>query len=133
MSSAETSQIIDSTRISLLLEESLSTSVQAATPLSWLSAPFLVLVLFQLLDLQLTLHGISAFGSSIEGNPLISMLFPLLGTTASLVVVKMIAITLVLGLSALSGRVRWLPAAIWSLNCVYGIAAIIPWSLLLFA
>jgi hypothetical protein len=133
MSTAETSQIIDPTRISVLLEDSLSTSTEATAPLSWLSAPFLVLVLFQLLDLQLTLHGISAFGSSIEGNPLISMLFPLLGTTASLVVVKMLAVSLVLILSMVSDRIRWLPAAIWSVNCIYGIAAIVPWSFLLFA
>lgn len=54
----------------------------------------MILVLMQVLDGVLTWWGVSNFGSSIEGNPLVKLLIDAFGAAPALIGIKLIGIAL---------------------------------------
>lgn len=90
-----------------------------------------ILIFLQALDGILTSIGISRWGVSVEGNPLLRKLMIEFGHVPTLGVVKFLAICFVLFLCRHSVRLPWVNRAIRALSCYYVLMAIIPWIYLL--
>ncbi len=86
----------------------------------------------QVFDGVLTSMGMTRFGVSAEGNPLMRSLMEQVGPHQALVVVKLFAVMLVILLTVLAKRARWVKDLIGFLSCIYLFMAIIPWVYLLF-
>ena len=90
------------------------------------------LAALQAVDGVLTSIGVTRFGTSIEGNPMLRQLMENFGHIPTLAILKLIAIIIVLSLTYLAQRRPWVHNAIGALTCVYLVAAIIPWTYILF-
>ena len=90
------------------------------------------LALLQLADGILTSIGVSRFGVGIEGNPLLRAMMREFGHIPTLTILKFIAVMIVIGLTLLAHRLPWVKNAMGALTCLYLVAAIIPWTYLLF-
>jgi len=90
------------------------------------------LALLQILDGMLTNMGINQFGVSIEGNPMLRSMMLEYGHVPTLAVVKIISIILVLTLTVYSGRIPWVKNALGAVTGIYLVAAIAPWTYILF-
>lgn len=90
-----------------------------------------ILIFLQALDGILTSIGISRWGVSVEGNPLLRKLMMEFGHIPTLSVVKFIAICFVILLCCYSVRLPWMHKAMRAISCYYVIMAIIPWIYLL--
>jgi uncharacterized membrane protein len=89
-----------------------------------------VIVLFllaQCLDGVLTYVGVTTYGVAIEGNPLISTLMLHFGEGTALVGAKVIA-----GILGIALHLRRIHNAVALLALFYFVAAIVPWSAILF-
>lgn len=86
----------------------------------------------QILDGVLTSIGVSRFGVGMEGNPFLRQMMLEFGHIPTLAVLKLFAISIVLGLVLLSRRLTWIPSALGAVSCVYLFAAVIPWTYILF-
>lgn len=84
------------------------------------------------IDWFLTSVGVSRYGISIEGNPLIRALMHEYGSTLALGLVKSLAILVVFVLTYYGRKVPWVNNAMGAVACVYLFAAIIPWTYILF-
>lgn len=81
----------------------------------------------QVADGMLTSIGMTRFGVSGEGNPLLRNLMHNYNYDQVLLVVKSIAVLIILGLTFIARQVPWIKDLIGTLSCVYLFAAIIPW------
>ncbi len=95
----------------------------------WLGA---TLVLFQALDGFFTSVGISRFGTSIEGNPILRTLMEEFGHLPVLALLKTAAVVLVLIMTILANRLAWIRHAMVGVSGVYFFAAIVPWAYILY-
>jgi hypothetical protein len=89
-----------------------------------------VIVLFllaQCLDGVLTYVGVTTYGLAIEGNPLISALMLHFGQGTALLGAKVIA-----GVLGIALHLRRIHKAVALLALFYFVAAIVPWSAILF-
>ena len=100
------------------------------------SRDFLFLGVFlaslQIFDAVFTSIGLSRFGLHAEGNPLLRRLMIEYGPDQALIMVKLFAIMVVVGLTVLAKKLSWVKDLIGVLSCVYLFAAIIPWLYLLY-
>lgn len=80
----------------------------------------------QVADGVMTAAGAAQYGLSIEANPLLAFLFGAVGTSATLVAVKLFAIGCA---TLLHLRSKYLALSI--LTVVYVLAAIVPWTFVL--
>ncbi len=92
----------------------------------------IILAILQLMDGVLTSIGVARFGIGIEGNPLLRALMAEFGHIQTLTLLKFLAIMIVIGLTLLAYRLPWIKNAMGALTCLYLVAAIIPWTYLLF-
>lgn len=90
------------------------------------------LAALQAVDGVLTSIGVTRFGTSIEGNPMLRQLMEHFGHIPTLAILKLIAIIIVLSLTYLAQRRPWVHNAMGALTCVYLVAAILPWTYILF-
>lgn len=86
----------------------------------------------QIFDGVLTSMGMTRFGTHAEGNPMMRFLIEQIGTHQALVAVKIMAVLLVVFLTVLAKRAKWIKDLIGVLSCVYLFAAVLPWIYLLF-
>jgi apolipoprotein N-acyltransferase len=91
-----------------------------------------VMIALQILDGVLTSIGMSRFGTEMEGNLLLRHLMELIGHIPALVIVKSVAIATVFGLVVAARQFGWVKNALGALSFVYLVAAIIPWTYILF-
>lgn len=87
---------------------------------------FCLFVAVQLADAAQTASGISRFGPAIEANPILAFFVAAVGTSATLVGAKTIA---VIGGAALHVCSYYSVLAALTAACVFG--AIIPWAMIL--
>jgi hypothetical protein len=85
------------------------------------------LVSLQILDGMLTSIGMARFGIHSEGNPLLKNLMIRFSPDQALVAVKTLAVLMVVTLSVVANRMKWVRDIIGVLSCIYLFAAIIPW------
>ncbi len=85
----------------------------------------------QIFDWVLTHMGVSRFGSHAEGNPFLRYIMSVVGPERTLMVVKLAAIMLVILLTVLARRTRWIKDLIGALSLIYLFAAVVPWIYLL--
>ena len=81
----------------------------------------------QVFDGVLTSMGLTQLGMHAEANPLLRFLMHHLGPTSALLVVKGTAVFVVLMLTILARKTRWIKDLIAALSCLYLFAAILPW------
>lgn len=81
----------------------------------------------QVFDGVLTSMGMSRFSLDAEGNPLLRELMMHYGPESALFAVKGLAIIMVVFLTFLAKRQRWIKDMIAALSCLYLFAAILPW------
>ena len=86
----------------------------------------------QVFDWVLTHMGVSRFGAHAEGNPVLRYIMSLVGPERTLLVVKVAAIILVVFLTDLAKRTRWIKNLISVLSFIYFFAAVLPWIYLLY-
>ena len=121
MTHATTSQIIEPR---LFSERCLTGQEQ-------LFIPFFVLSCLQLLDFALTMNGVHLFGLSMEGNPLVRLVIVTFGPLAALALIKSTTLLLIFFLFQFQRKVTWIQPAIWAMNGIYLLGAIVPWLFLL--
>lgn len=92
----------------------------------------IMLTVFQALDGFLTSAGIDRFGISVEGNPLLRLLMEEFGHIPVLTLLKSAAITLVICMTLLANRLPWIRHAMVAVGGVYLLAAILPWTYILY-
>lgn len=92
----------------------------------------IILCVFQALDGVLTLVGVNRFGIDFEGNPFIRSLMEQFGHVPVLGLLKGLAVLMVIGLVFSAKRLPWVNNAMGALSCIYLIAAILPWTYILF-
>lgn len=90
-----------------------------------------VLIALQVLDGVLTFTGMSIFGFSAEGNPILRSLMDEVGLIPALLVTKGGCIAVVVALCSQLTRITWLPAALSLVAVVYATCAVVPWSFIL--
>ncbi len=81
----------------------------------------------QALDGVLTYLGLRQFGPSIEANPLISWALPVLGLAATVAAAKVLAAGFGVVL-----HMRGVHRAVAALAALYFVAAVVPWTAVLF-
>ncbi len=81
----------------------------------------------QVFDGVLTSLGLERMGVHAEANPLLRYLMHHVGPTSALLVVKGMAVFVVLVLTVLARKMRWIKDLIAALSCLYLMAAIVPW------
>ncbi len=81
----------------------------------------------QIVDGILTSIGIRKFGISGEGNPILRMAMSVFTPDQAIVLGKLLAILIVVGLTIAAKRTRFIRDMIGFLSCFYLVAAIIPW------
>jgi hypothetical protein len=86
-----------------------------------------VFLLSQVFDGAFTYLGIMTFGTGIEANPLIIALMTHLGHGAALMIAKIVAASLGIGL-----HLRGTHAAVAALAVFYVAVAVLPWTVILF-
>lgn len=91
-----------------------------------------LLAIFQALDGLFTSIGVSRYGVEVEGNPLLRHLMEEFGAIEALTIVKLVAIGIVVILTFLARKVTWIKGAMGAITCIYLLAAIIPWTYILF-
>ncbi len=91
-----------------------------------------LLCILQAADGFLTSLGISKFGISAEGNPLIRHLMYELGHIQALGLVKISAIFVVVALTVFARKMPWVNQAMGAISFLYIFAAIVPWTYILF-
>ena len=92
----------------------------------------LFLSILQALDGLLTALGVSRFGTSIEGNPLLRTLMEEFGYVPTLASMKIAAVGIIGILAILAKEVPWIPTALKGVCGIYLVMAIIPWTYILF-
>lgn len=92
----------------------------------------LSLICLQLADGLLTFLGIGRYGLSIEGNPILREFMVRFGTIPTLIVLKFAATLVIVWLVYSSREIPWVKKILGILCCVYIIAAIMPWTYILF-
>ncbi len=91
----------------------------------------LFLAFLQLLDGVLTLIGVSRFGASVEGNPLLRILMVEFGYVTTLSAMKLAAIVMVGVLTFATRSLPWIKDAMAAIAGIYIVAAIAPWTYIL--
>ncbi len=91
-----------------------------------------ILILCQALDGFLTSVGIDRFGIGVEGNPLLRNLMEEFGHIPVLALLKTSAVALVIIMTLLASRMLWIRHAMLAVTGVYLLAAIVPWTYLLY-
>ena len=87
----------------------------------------------QVLDGLLTSEGLKRFGIEAEGNPLLRGLMQHVTPDQALFLVKSFAVLVVIGLTLLAKRAKFVKDVIGVLSCIYLCTAIIPWLYILIA
>lgn len=90
-----------------------------------------ILISLQILDGILTALGISILGTEAEGNAILRLLMEQFGYVSVLVGVKSFAILVICGLCAVASSIAWVKHALRCIICIYTVAAILPWLLIL--
>ena len=85
-------------------------------------------LLLQVFDGALTYVGVISFGISMEANPIVAALMTHLGHGAALMTAKLIAASLGIGL-----HLHGTHGAVAALAVFYAAAAVLPWTVILFA
>lgn len=91
-----------------------------------------LLVSVQAADWFLTAAGISRYGVSAEGNPILRELMIRFGHLETLTAAKIAAIFLIAFLTYLASKQPWVNKALGAIACIYIFTAIIPWTYVLF-
>jgi hypothetical protein len=91
-----------------------------------------LLIFLQAADGVLTSVGISRFGLAAEGNPILRHLMAQFGHIPTLMILKLFAVAIIVGLVRTARRLPWISGAIGAVSCVYIFAAIVPWTYILF-
>lgn len=91
----------------------------------------ITMVLLQLLDGVFTAIGVAHFGTAMEGNYLLRGLMNLVGYLPALLVVKSATIALTGVLCVQAAKLTWVRSAFIGVIGIYLLAAIIPWSYIL--
>lgn len=86
----------------------------------------------QVFDAIFTSMGLNHFGTNAEGNPFLRLLMEQLGPQKALLMVKFVAILIVIMLTVLAKKMKWVKDLISLLSCIYLFAAILPWMYLLY-
>jgi serine/threonine protein kinase len=86
----------------------------------------------QVADGYLTSLGTKRFGISAEGNPLLRNMMENIHPDQALLSAKLLAISIVIILTLIAKKSRWVKDLIGTLSCIYLFAAIIPWCYLLY-
>ena len=92
----------------------------------------LFLASLQVADGILTASGVARYGTQAEGNWILRMLMESFSPHSALIATKVAAICVVIGLTVVAKRMRWIKDLIGVLSCIYLTAAIIPWVQVLF-
>ena len=90
------------------------------------------LVALQAADGILTSMGVSRYGISIEGNPLLRSLMLEFGYITTISCVKIVAVIFVLILGYYARKRPWISGAMGAISCIYFFVAILPWTYILF-
>lgn len=85
----------------------------------------------QVLDGILTSIGLSRFGVTAEGNPLLRSAMQQFGHMEVLAAAKLLSLALIISIAFAALRYRWVRHAFSAVSAVYLFAAILPWSYLL--
>ena len=91
-----------------------------------------ILIILQAADGILTSIGVSRFGLAAEGNPFLRHLMGEFGHIPTLMILKLIAVVIIIGLVRTAQRLPWINGAIGAVSCIYVFAAIVPWTYILF-
>ena len=91
------------------------------------------LSLLQVLDGYLTGVGVYHFGTEIEGNTLLRGFMENFGFVPTLIGAKLLALAIIVTLCSLCDRVTWLPLALKGIIAIYLVAAVIPWTYILYS
>ena len=91
-----------------------------------------LLAILQAMDGLLTSLGVARFGSSVEGNPLLRVLFDQYGCVPTLAIFKTMAILSVVTLTCVAKELPWVKQMMEAMSCFYLIVAVIPWAYILF-
>lgn len=86
----------------------------------------------QALDGIFTSIGINRYGLGIEGNPLLRVVMEEFGHIPTLAFLKLLAILIIVLLTVISARMPWVKGAMGAVSLVYLVAAIVPWTYILF-
>jgi uncharacterized membrane protein len=86
----------------------------------------------QALDGIFTSIGINRYGLAIEGNPLLRTVMEQFGHIPTLAILKFLAILIVVFLTIVSFRRRWVMRAMGAVSFIYLFMAILPWAYILF-
>lgn len=97
----------------------------------YITALTCTLIALQILDGILTTCGVITFGSSSEGNPLLTYLIQHVGVIPALLIAKGLCIGLVFFLHAQAQSMKWISFALVGIAGFYTCTAILPWSYLL--
>lgn len=89
------------------------------------------LAICQLLDGLLTYIGLSLFGVHMEGNGFLRSLMYFYGMAPALVVVKLFALGIAIGLALHSHRRRWMRPVLIGIVAFYLVLAVIPWTIII--
>ena len=93
----------------------------------------LILAILQIMDGILTACGLKLHGIHAEGNPFLRTLMLDIGVEPTLVIFKVIAITIIFALYKHCKSIPWLPNALKAVIVIYTTAAIIPWIAIIIA
>lgn len=91
----------------------------------------LLLSVLQALDGVMTSLGISRFGLSVEGNPLVRSLMEQFGPLTALAGLKTLGVLSVIVLAFSARGLPWVKNAMGILSCFYFFIAILPWTYIL--
>ncbi len=86
----------------------------------------------QVLDGLLTSVGVSRFGPQKEANPVLRRLMEHFSPDQTLFLVKAGAIFVIVYLTILARKIKWVKDLIGVLSCIYLFAAILPWVYILY-
>ena len=106
-------------------------SVTENSPATYITVLTCSLIALQVLDGFLTTFGVMRFGSSAEGNPLLTYLIQHLGVIPALILAKGLCISLVFFLHSQAQSMRWIKVALVGIAVLYTFTAVLPWSYLL--
>lgn len=92
----------------------------------------IILTLIQILDGMMTAEGVARYGTGIEANLFIRNLMEQWGYVNALIAVKTAGVLIVALLCYLALSVNWVTTALRGVIVLYVLAAIIPWTAILF-
>ncbi len=91
------------------------------------------LIILQIADGILTMKGVQAFGTSMEGNLILRALMNKIGHIEALAFSKLVCIAVIVRLTLIAKQYAWVKQAMGAVCCFYLFAAVFPWTYILSA